>query len=75
MTKEEAIRFVSEHYPYDPESDYCALLRIRHKAVSLPKYGVNGVIRDVAEWAYIDAAGKIDTGMYGDVYYFNEKEW
>ena len=76
MTKIEALKFVEEHYPYSPELDEgTALFRLRHRAVCLPEWGVNSVRRDDAEWCYIDAWGKIDTGMYGDIYYFSDKEW
>lgn len=76
MTKIEALKFVGEHYPYTSGLDEgTALFRLRHRTICLPEYGVNGVRRDDAEWCYIDAWGKIDTGMYGDIYYFSDKEW
>jgi len=70
MSKREAIEYVKEHFPYDKNSDFCALVRLRHKAVMFPECGTNGRLRDDCNWAYFDMAGKIDTGMYGDVYYF-----
>lgn len=47
-----------------------ALVQLRHKAVMFPEMGTNCVMRDDADWAFIDMWGKIDTGMYGDIYYF-----
>ena len=70
MNRTEAEEFVKKNYPYNASSDYCALFRIRQKCPWLPEFGVDGSERDNADWAYIDAAGKIDTGMYGDIYYF-----
>lgn len=70
MSKREAIEYAKEHFSYDKNSDFCALVRLRHKAVMFPEYGTNGRLRDDCNWAYFDMAGKIGTGMYGDVYYF-----
>ena len=70
-TKEEALEFVKKAgYPCSEDSPYCAVVALRHEAVILPEYGCDGSVRDESEWAYFDMAGKIDTGMYGDVYYF-----
>ena len=70
MTIKEAEAYVEEHFPYDEGSVYCALVKLRHKAVLFPEIGVDGSLRDSSEWAYIDASGKIDTGEYGEFYYF-----
>jgi len=71
MNRMEAWSYVKNNFPYDPgQSDYIALFRLRHKAICLPEIGVNGQGRDEADWCYIDACGKIDTGEYGDIYYF-----
>ena len=68
--KQAAIEYVKEHFPYDDESDYCSVFSLRHRNVWLPEVGANGELRDESNWAYIDASSKIDTGMYGDIYYF-----
>lgn len=68
--KQEAIEYVKEHFPYNEKCDYCAVFRLRHRSVLLPKIGVDGSPRDESSWAYIDTSSKIDTGMYGDIYYF-----
>lgn len=70
MSKREAVEYAKEHFSYDKNSDFCALVKLRHKAVMFPECGTNGRLRDDCNWAYFDMAGKIGTGMYGDVYYF-----
>lgn len=70
MTYEEAKTYVETHFPVNWDSASCALIELRHKAIMFPELGVNGVERDSAQWMYIDGEGKIDTGMYGEVYYF-----
>ena len=70
MNRAEAEEFAKENYPYDENNDYCALFRIRHKCTWLPEYGADGSERDNSEWAYIDAAGNVDTGLFGEIYYF-----
>lgn len=75
MTKERALEYVAENYPFDWElydEGYTAIVRIRASAVILPEIGVDGSVRDENTWAYLDMTGKIDTGMYGDVYYFRD---
>ena len=74
MTTDRAMRYALEHYPCDPESDYCTVVRLRKKAVALPEYGVDGSARDESEWAYFDMTEKIDTGMYGSVCYFKDTD-
>ena len=48
----------------------CALLRIRHKAIFLPEMDNWGNMRDESKWVYISMCDKIDSGEYGQVYYF-----
>jgi hypothetical protein len=74
MTTDRAMRYALEHYPCDPESDYCTVVRLRKKAVALPEYGVDGSARDESDWAYFDMMEKIDTGMYGSVCYFKDTD-
>ena len=73
MTTDRAMRYALEHYPCFL-TDYCAVVRLRKKAVALPEYGEDGSARDESDWAYFDMARKIDTGMYGDVYYFKDTD-
>jgi hypothetical protein len=70
MNKREAINYVKREFGFDVTSEWLAIVRLRHKSVLLPELGVDGSIRDESEWAILDMAGKIDTGEYGDVYYF-----
>lgn len=73
MTYKEAKEYVKNNGPYYKgclKDGSCALLRIRNKCLILPEFGVNGRMRDGCEWAYININGKVDTGLYGDVYYF-----
>lgn len=51
------------------ENDWCALVKIRHKNIIFPEYGVDGSLRDSSEWAFLDMTGRIDAGEYGDIYY------
>ena len=83
MTRKEAWKCVTDYFGWDfwktmddmdeNTKDYVALFRLRHESVMLPKYGTNGVARDESEWAFIDSAEKIDSGMYGGVYYFGKR--
>jgi Ca2+-binding EF-hand superfamily protein len=54
----------------DEHRDTVALLELRHTACFLPECGVNGKLRDCSDWALIDMFEKVDTGIYGCVYYF-----
>lgn len=53
--------------------DYVTLVRIRHESPALPKFGVDGSSRDESEWAFFDAAEKIDSGLYGCWYFFGNR--
>lgn len=70
MNKREAINYVRKELGFDVTSDYVAIVRLRQKSVLLPEIGVDGSIRDESEWAVFDSATKIDTGEYGEFYYF-----
>lgn len=75
MTYSEAKKYVQTHIFEDFDFDKAisgsfALVALRHKAIMFPEIGTNGIMRDDADWAFIDMWGKIDSGMYGDIYYF-----
>lgn len=79
MNREDAIRYVEQQFGFiigssDFYANYTALVKIRHDNVFLPDVGIDGSIRDESEWALIDMAYKIDTGVYGAVYYFGNKD-
>ena len=81
MTREEAIEYVAyftgltrETLEEELKAGMVAIVALRHKAVLLPEYGVNGMSRDECSWAFLDMGAKQDTGMYGDVYYFKDME-
>lgn len=74
MTRNNAIDYVRQNYPYDDESEYCTVVKLRHSAAILPEIGCDGSIRDSSEWAYLDMTGKVDTGEYGEIYYFGGNE-
>lgn len=75
MTKREAKKYIKKNFYVDIDIQFpwVALIRLRHEAVIFPEYDICGNPRDSAEWAYIDASEKIDTGMYGAIYYFGER--
>lgn len=71
MTRNQAVQHIRDNYfPLFKMGDGYALVRLRHKAVLLPEYGIDGSSRDESEWALLDMFTKVDTGMYGEVYYF-----
>lgn len=80
MTREEAIQYVADNiYCTDRstieetlEDGSCALVRLRNEAYLLPALGVDGSSRDESSWAFLDMWSKVDTGIYGDVYYFKD---
>lgn len=77
MTYQEAIEYVKDNYPFDHTdlmTGHAAIVRLRNKCVLLPEIGVDGSERDNSTWAYLDMTAKVDTGLYGDVYYFNDKK-
>lgn len=71
MTKEQVICLLKNHLGYS-FADYYAVVRIRHTNSFLPEYGNNGSLRDKADWALIDMTEKIDSEVYGAIYYFKE---
>jgi hypothetical protein len=78
LTKREAKKYIKKNFNVDIDKDFadcgmCALIKLRHEAVIFPEYDVCGNPRDSAEWAFIDAFEKIDTRMYGTIYYFGER--
>lgn len=74
MSREEALNYAKENFGYNEDSkicvEFCAIIPLRHKAMFLPEYGIDGSVRDNSDWAYIDMLEKIDTGEYGSVRYF-----
>jgi len=75
MTREEALRYAIDNYPFDSneyERGYCTVVRLRKCAEILPEFGVDGSVRDESTWAYMDMTAKVDTGIYGDIYYFSD---
>lgn len=75
MTRHDAIAFAKENYGYNGKDDYCAIVKLRHNAETFPEYGVNGENRDECEWMYLDMSEKVDTGHYGCIYYFGERDF
>lgn len=70
-TREDAIEYVKANgYPFNEDSPFCAVVALRRCASILPEFGCDGSKRNLHAWALFDMAGKIDTGEYGEVYYF-----
>ena len=82
MTRQDAIQFVADYiFVTDRrtieeclEEGSCALVRLRNEAYLLPAEGYDGSLRDESNWAFLDMWAKMDSGIYGAVYYFKDME-
>lgn len=77
MTRDEVTELIKRDFGCDlpkENPDSFALFQLRHKAVLFPAVDAFGNDRDTAEWVMIDAWGKIDTGKYGEFYYYGTRE-
>lgn len=73
MTRNQAIEYARNNFS-GLHSDYTCIVRLRHTSACLPDIGIDGSFRDDCDWAFIDTAEKMDSGIYGAIYYFGEKE-
>ena len=60
---------------YDDDRVY-TVLALRKTCSFLPEMGIDCSLRDESRYALIDTCYKIDTGLYGAIWYVNEiPEW
>lgn len=80
MDRNEAVDYLSNVVGVDVKEflddnpEYSCLLRVRRENTFLPMYDMYGTQKTIAEWVLIDMTEKIDTGLYGAVYYVPNKE-
>ena len=82
MTRQDAIQFVADNILVDTreytesllEDGSCGLVQLRNEAYLLPEQGYDGSLRVESDWAFLDMFAKLDTGIYGAVYYFKSME-
>lgn len=80
MDRNEAIDYLNDVIGFDAKEicdeypENVCLLRLRGNPAFLPTYDMYGTKKTIAEWVLIDMNEKIDTGLYGAVYYVPNKE-
>lgn len=74
MDRYDARDYAAETFYNGMDTDYLAVVRIRHNCAWLPEEDAWGNKQSENDWACIETSTKIYNGIYGDLHYFKDME-
>lgn len=77
MTKDEAIEYGIETFYGGSLGNLLDVTAVRMRQGSkaiFPEIGTDGSVAEESDWAFISTEDKVDTGIYGAIYYFKDKK-